>query len=105
VRFRAARSGNRQLNAALYRIAITQIRVGPGRAYYQKRRAAGDSHREPLRRLERRIARKVYRHLQADRTKQNDTTNVELLPWQPKELEVINVEWSCMLAELQSRYT
>ena len=32
------RSGNRQLNAALHRIAVTQIRLdGLGQAYYRKR--------------------------------------------------------------------
>jgi transposase len=42
-RHRLARGGNRQLNAALHRIAVTQIRLnGPGRAYYQRRRAQGD---------------------------------------------------------------
>ena len=37
-RVRLTRSGNRQLNAALHRIAVTQIRLdGLGQAYYQKR--------------------------------------------------------------------
>ena len=40
-RVRLTRSGNRQLNAALHRIAITQIRLdGLGQAYYRKRLAA-----------------------------------------------------------------
>jgi transposase len=63
----AARSGNRQLNTALYRIAMTQIkRNGPAKAYYRKRRDAGDSHTEALRRVERRVARCVFGHLRAD---------------------------------------
>ncbi|MGO9154680.1 IS110 family transposase [Mycobacterium sp.] len=63
----AIRSGNRQLNAALYRIAMQQIRrTGPGQAYYRKRREAGDTHAEALRRVERRLARKVYGYLRAD---------------------------------------
>lgn len=67
VRLRAARSGNRQLNVALYRIAMTQIRHnGPSEAYYRKRRDAGDSHAEALRRIERRIARRVFGHLRTD---------------------------------------
>jgi transposase len=105
VHFRAAWSGNRQLNAALYRIAITQIRGGPGGDYYRKRRDAGDSHSEALRRLERRIARKVYGHLRADQTNQSDTKNIEQMPWRLKDLELINAEWSCALAKLQSQYT
>ena len=40
--------GNRQLNAALHRIAITQLRLpGPGQSYYQRRRARGDGTGEP----------------------------------------------------------
>lgn len=60
-RHRLARGGNRQLNAALHRIAITQIRLdGPGREYYQRRRAGGDSTMEALRALKRRLARVVF---------------------------------------------
>lgn len=71
----AARSGNRQLNAALYRIAMTQIkRNGPAKGYYQKRREAGDSHTEALRRVERRVVRSVFGHLRADNTNQAAAT-------------------------------
>lgn len=43
-RVRMTRSGNRQLNAALHRIAVTQIRLdGLGQAYYRHRLAEGDS--------------------------------------------------------------
>jgi transposase len=60
-RHRLARGGNRQLNAALHRIAVTQIRLdGPGRAYYQRRRAHGDTTMEALRALKRRLARVVF---------------------------------------------
>jgi transposase len=60
-RHRLARGGNRQLNAALHRIAITQIRIdGLGRAYYQRRRARGDTTMEALRALKRRLARTVF---------------------------------------------
>lgn len=104
MRFRATRSGNRQLNAVLYRIAITQIRDGPGADYYRKRHDAVDSHSEALRRLERRIARKVYEHLRADQTNQSNIKKTEQMPRRPKELELINAEWSCALAKLQSQY-
>ncbi len=64
---KGARSGNRQLNAALYRIAMTQIRHdGPAEAYYRQRRDAGDSHAKALRRIERRIARRVFGQLRKD---------------------------------------
>lgn len=67
-RVRLTRSGNRQLNAALYRIAITQIRItdSPGQLYYRKRLAHGDSSTEALRCLKRRLARIVYRRLHLD---------------------------------------
>ena len=52
------------LNAALHRIAITQLRLpGPGQSYYQRRRAQGDGTGEAVRALKRRIARAVYQHL------------------------------------------
>ena len=64
-RVRMARSGNRQLNAALHRIAVTQIRLdGEGRRYYRKRLLTGDSTTEALRCLKRRLARVVYKTLQ-----------------------------------------
>ncbi len=67
-RVRLTRSGNRQLNAALHRIAITQIRLSasPGHTYYHKRRAEGDSTNEALRCLKRRLARVVYNRLLTD---------------------------------------
>lgn len=60
-RHRLARGGNRQLNVALHRIAVTQTRLdGLGRAYYQRRRATGDTTMEALRALKRRLARVVF---------------------------------------------
>ncbi|MFD2094347.1 transposase, partial [Blastococcus deserti] len=69
-RHRLARGGNRQLNAALHRIAVTQIRLpGLGRTYYQRRRSDGDSTMEALRALKRRLARVVFNLLRpTDRT-------------------------------------
>jgi transposase len=68
-RHRLSRGGNRQLNAALHRIAITQLRLpGPGRAYYQRRRAQGDATGEAVRALKRRLARVVYQRLRAAQT-------------------------------------
>ena len=66
-RVRMTRSGNRQLNAALHRIAVTQIRLeGLGQTYYRHRIAAGDSNPEALRCLKRRLARVVFGHLRTD---------------------------------------
>jgi len=67
VRHRLNRGGNRQLNVALHRIAITQIRLaGPGRAYLDHRMAAGDSRTEAIRALRRRLSDEVFRRLRAD---------------------------------------
>ncbi len=42
-RYRLNRGGNRQANAALHRIAITQLRIHPdAQAYIQQRIAAGN---------------------------------------------------------------
>jgi transposase len=66
-RHRLARGGNRQLNAALHRIAVTQIRLrGPGRDYYQRRIALGNTEKEALRALKRRLARVVFNLLRPD---------------------------------------
>lgn len=66
-RVRMTRSGNRQLNAALHRIAVTQIRLdGLGQTYYRHRLAAGDSNPEALRCLKRRLSRAVFGHLHTD---------------------------------------
>ncbi|MFY9578960.1 MAG: IS110 family transposase [Gaiellaceae bacterium] len=65
-RHRLDRGGNRQLNAALYRIAITQSRYHPGaRAYLERKRAEGKSRRESIRCLKRQLARVVFNTLKA----------------------------------------
>jgi transposase len=60
--------GNRQLNAALHRIAITQSRSGGlGRAYIEQRRLQhGDTPKEAMRALKRRLSDQVYRRLLSD---------------------------------------
>lgn len=66
-RVRLTRSGNRQLNAAIHRIAVTQIRLdGPGKTYYEKKKAEGMSTPEALRCLKRRLVRIVFNHLTTD---------------------------------------
>jgi transposase len=63
-RHRLDRGGNRQLNAALYRIASTQARVHPpARAYLERKRSEGKSRREAIRCLKRLLARVVYQTL------------------------------------------
>ena len=67
IRHRLNRGGNRQLNKVLHTAAKTQARVrGPGRDYYQRRRAEGKTTAEALRSLKRHITNAVYRTMQAD---------------------------------------
>ena len=67
VHHRLSRTGNRQLNAALYRIALTQTQWHPdAKTMIARRRAQGDSSREALRVLKRRLSDVVYRALLAD---------------------------------------
>jgi transposase len=71
VRHRLSRGGNRQLNLALHRIAITQMqRPGPGRDYIDHRRAAGDTKTEAIRALRRRISDEVFRRMRDDEAAQ-----------------------------------
>jgi transposase len=64
-RHRLNRGGNRQLNCALHRIAVTQARMyEPARAYLARKEAEGKSRREALRCLKRHLARLVFRILQ-----------------------------------------
>ena len=66
-RHRLSRTGNRQINAAIHRIAITQARCHPDAiAYLDRRRAAGDTPKEARRALKRRLSDIVYRALLAD---------------------------------------
>jgi len=66
-RHRLDRGGNRQLNCALHRIAITQARVhAPARAYLERKQGEGKSRREALRCLKRLLARTVYTTLKSE---------------------------------------
>src|SRR5512132_307344 len=66
-RHRLDRGGNRQLNGALHRIAITQARVHPpARAYLERKQSEGKSRREALRCLKRQLARTVHTTLKSE---------------------------------------
>ena len=67
---RLSRTGNRQLNAALHRIAMTQAHWHPAaKDLMTRRKAGGDSGLEALRVLKRRLSDVVYAALQADHAK------------------------------------
>jgi transposase len=65
VRVRLNRSGDRQLNQALYTVVLTRLRTDPAtRAYATRRRAQGKTNREIKRCLIRYVARQLYRQLE-----------------------------------------
>lgn len=64
-RRRLNRGGNRQANAALYRIIVTRLRRDARtRLYLERRTKEGMSKREIIRCLKRYVAREIYRHIQ-----------------------------------------
>lgn len=77
-RMRLNRSGNRQINAAVHRIAITQIGMAnsAGQIYYRKRLDHGDSTAEALRCLKRRLSRTVFNRLHADEKTRHHTNQL-----------------------------
>jgi transposase len=61
-RHRLNRGGDRQANAALYRIAVTRLRCDPEtRDYLDRRAAEGKTRREAIRCLKLYIAREIYK--------------------------------------------
>ena len=63
-KFRLNRGGDRQANAALYRIVLTRMSSHPEtRAYVARRRTDGLSTPEIMRCLKRYVARQTYKHL------------------------------------------
>jgi transposase len=64
-RHRLDRGGNRQLNCALHRLAISKSRLDPETAaYLARKQAEGKTRREAIRCLKRHLARRVWRLLQ-----------------------------------------
>jgi transposase len=67
VRHRLSRTGNRQLNAAIHRIAVTQMRIhDDAKRYLERRMGMGNTKTEALRALKRRLSDVVYRALLVD---------------------------------------
>jgi transposase len=66
-RHRLSRAGNRQLNAAIHRIALTQARHHPEAvAFLDRRTERGGSRKDAIRALKRRLSDIVYRAMLAD---------------------------------------
>ena len=67
VRHRLSRGGNRQINRALHMMATVQLRnQTEGRAYFDRKKAAGKSSMEAMRCLKRRLSDTVYRTMLTD---------------------------------------
>jgi len=63
-RRRLNRGGDRQANAALYRIVLSRLRwAGPSQDYLRRRLAEGKTKREIIRCLKRYVAREIYRFI------------------------------------------
>jgi len=70
VRHRLSRKGNRQINRVLHIMATVQLRhATEGRAYFDRRKAAGKTANESMRALKRRLSDIVYRHMVDDAAK------------------------------------
>lgn len=75
---RLNRGGNRQLNAAIHRIAITQLRKpGPARELVERLTARGKTKRDALRIVRRRLSDIVYKRLLEDSRTQRSTAFAE----------------------------
>jgi len=77
VNHRLSRTGNRQLNAAIHRIAVTQVRYHPDAQTYMARRMElpNATKTRALRALKRRLSDVVYRALLADAAAPELTTH------------------------------
>jgi len=78
-RHRLDRGGNRRLNCALHRIAVTQGRChAPAQEFLARKQAEGKSRREALRCLKRHLARRVWRLLlKIERGRYKDTVDAQ----------------------------
>jgi transposase len=73
-RHRLDRGGNRQINAAIHRIAVTGARCHhQSRDYLDRKRAEGKNTREAIRCLKRHLARRIWRLLQPTSPAPNQT--------------------------------
>jgi transposase len=64
-RHRLDRGGNRQINAAIHRVAVTRARCHPEtRDYIARKLSEGKTHRDAIRSLKRHLARRIWRLLQ-----------------------------------------
>jgi transposase len=68
-RHRLDRGGNRQINTAIHRVAVTRARCHPEtKAYIQRKRAEGKTSTEAIRCLKRHLARRIWHLMQPTET-------------------------------------
>ena len=73
-RHRLDRGGNRQINAAIHRVAVTRARCHPEtQTYIARKTTEGKTHREAIRCLKRHLARRIW-HLLQPPTPEHRTT-------------------------------
>ena len=86
-RHRLDRGGNRQINTAIHRVAITRARCHPEtKAYIERKRAEGKTNREAIRCLKRHLARRIWHLLQPRPPVLNNSPNTNLFEpgWVPR---------------------
>jgi transposase len=65
-RHRLDRGGNRQINAAIHRVAVTRARCHPETIdFVARKKTEGKTHREAIRSLKRHLARRIWQLLRA----------------------------------------
>jgi transposase len=66
-RHRLDRGGNRQINAAIHRVAVTRARCHPETIeFLARKKTEGKTHREAVRSLKRHLARRIWQLLRAN---------------------------------------
>ena len=78
-RHRLDRGGNRQINTAIHRIAVTRARCHPEtRDYIARKRAEGKTYREAIRCLKRHLARRIWHLLRASEPTRNPSPSTSI---------------------------
>jgi transposase len=76
-RHRLDRCGNRQINAAIHRMAVTRARCDPQtRDYIARKKAEGKTNRDAIRCLKRHLARRIWQLLHTAAPAMNPTINL-----------------------------
>jgi transposase len=79
-RHRLDRGGNRQINTAIHRVAVTRARCDPQtRAYIARKRSEGKTNREAIRCLKRYLARRIWHLLQPPPPSPTNSLTINLL--------------------------